>query len=200
MKVHRITLIRSQFARSQARGASLLEVLIAIVIMSFGLLAMGGLTASSIQYGKMAQFQTVAVQLANDLTDRMRANADGFTNKAGTCTNSCYNKLTAYSSSVSAIAVPACSSSPCSASDMAAVDMAEWRNNLRLSLPGGDAYVVRDTVNTPAVDIWIMWVDPSLKAGTDTSLITAGSASCPTAAVPTGSAVVPHCLYMRAGI
>lgn len=200
MNLHPMALSRARSPRSHARGASLLEVLIAIVIMSFGLLAMGGLTASSIQYGKMAQFQTVAVQLASDLADRMRANADGFTNKAGTCTDSCYNKVTAYSSSVSAISVPACASSPCSAKDMAAVDMAEWRNSLRLSLPGGDAYVARDTVNTPAVDIWIMWVDPSLKVGTDTSMITATSSGCPVAAVPAGAAVVPHCLYFRAGI
>jgi type IV pilus assembly protein PilV len=190
----------SQKTKRPERGASLLEVLIAIVIMSFGLLAMGGLTAASIQYGKMAQFQTVAVQLTNELTDRMRANPDGFTNKAGSCTNSCYNKTTAYSSSVTAVTVPTCSSTPCSASDMASIDMAEWRNNLRLSLPGGDAYVARDTANPPSVDIWVMWIDPSLKAGTDTSLITAGTSACPAAAVPAGTALVPHCLYFRAGI
>ncbi|MES2412330.1 MAG: type IV pilus modification protein PilV [Pseudomonadota bacterium] len=184
----------------RTRGASLLEVLIAIVIMSFGLLAMGGLTAASIQYGKMAQFQTIGVQLANDLADRMRANADGFNNVTGLCTSDCYNRTSAYSSTTAAITVPTCAGTNCTYKEQADIDLAEWRNTLRTSLPGGDAYVVRDTVNKPAVDIWIMWIDPSLRAGTDTSLITSGSASCPTGAVATGSTTVPHCLYFRAGI
>lgn len=190
---------QAHFRHRDVRGTSLLEVLIAIVIMSFGLLAMGGLAAASIQYAKMAQFQTVAVQLANDLADRMRANSDGFANVTGLCTTDCYNKIGVYSSATTAITVPTCASTNCSYKEQAAIDLAEWRNTLRTSLPGGDAYVVRDTVNKPAVDIWIMWIDPSLKSGTDTSLITSGSASCPVAAVPAGT-VVPHCLYFRAGI
>ncbi|MFC6284001.1 MULTISPECIES: type IV pilus modification protein PilV [Polaromonas] len=179
-------------APSAQKGASLLEVLIAIVIMSFGLLAMGGLTAASIQYGKMAQFQTVGVQLASDYADRMRANADGFMASA-------YDKTAVYSSVTTAITVPTCAvASKCTSAELAAIDVAEWRNSLRTSLPGGDAYVLRDTTNPPAVDIWVMWADPSLKAGTDTSLITAGSSSCPAAAL--SGSTVPHCLYFRAGI
>ncbi len=73
---------------------------------------------------------------------------------------------------------------------------------LRTSLPAGDAYISRDdaSTNPRQVDIWIMWQDPDLKSGTDSSLITSGSASCPTAAVASGSAIVPHCLYFRASI
>lgn len=173
----------------QARGASLLEVLIAIVIMSFGLLAMGGLTASSLQYGKMAQFQTAGVQLASDLADRMRANTDGFAGNS-------YNKTTVYSSTTAAITVPTCAiAAKCTSAELASIDLAEWRNNLRTGLPGGDAYVVRDIDNPLAVDIWVMWLDPGLNA----TLVTSGSASCPAAAVTAGT-TVPHCLYFRAAI
>ena len=180
--------------RHLVRGASLLEVLIAIVIMSFGLLAMGGLTAATIQYGKMAQFQTVGVQLAADFADRMRANTDGYT-------ASNYDKTTAYSSTVGAVTVPACTvASKCSPAELAAIDLAEWRNSLRTSLPGGDAYVLRDADNPLAVDIWVMWIDPGLKVGSDASMVVAGSSSCPVAAVPTSAAIVPHCLYFRATI
>ena len=172
-----------------ARGASLLEVLIAIVIMSFGLLAMGGMTASSIQYGKMAQFQTVGVQLASDFADRMRANTDGFAGNS-------YNKTSVYSSVTAVITSPLCLvATKCTGQELAAIDIAEWRNSLRTGLPGGDAYVLRD-VDTPlVVDIWVMWIDP----GINTTLVTSGSSSCPAAAL-TASATIPHCLYFRAAI
>src|SRR5262245_49835341 len=65
-----------RMARRQA-GASLIEVLVSILILSFGMLAMAGLHASSLRYGKMSQFRSVATQLAYDLSDRMRANALG---------------------------------------------------------------------------------------------------------------------------
>lgn len=180
---------KTGFGGRHARGASLLEVLIAIVIMSFGLLAMGGLTASSLQYGKMAQFQTAGVQLASDFADRMRANTDGFAGNS-------YDKTSVYSSTTAVITVPTCSiATKCTGAELASIDLAEWRNNLRTSLPGGDAYVLRDVDNPLVVDIWVMWMDP----GVDATLVTSGRASCPVAAVPAGT-TVPHCLYFRAAI
>ncbi len=177
----------SHGCRNAESGASLLEVLIAIVIMSFGLLALGGLTAASVQYGKMAQFQTVGVQLAADYADRMRANASGFRSDL-------YNKTTVYSTATAAIAIPACAVvSNCTTPEMAAIDLAEWRNSLRRSLPGGDAYVVRDAVNLPAVDIWVMWTDPGLANGM------AANGACPAAAIA-GVTEVPRCLYFRVSI
>jgi type IV pilus assembly protein PilV len=181
------------------RGSSLLEVLIAIVIMSFGLLAMGGLAASSIQYGKMAQFQTVGVQLSVDLADRIRANSSAAL--VGVCTgkNSCYDKTSVYSSTTAVLTPVACAiATACTPSEIAARDIVEWRNALRNGLPGGDAYVQR-VVNKPTIDIWIMWIDPNLQVGSDSSLITSGSSSCPAAAVPANT-TVPHCLYFRAAI
>jgi type IV pilus assembly protein PilV len=174
--------------RATHRGASLLEVLIAIVIMSFGLLALGGLTASSVQYGKMAQFQTVGIQFAADITERMRANKDGFL--AGS-----YDRIVVYSSSAAAsAAAPACViPTKCSPAEIALMDMTEWRNNLRLSLPGGDALVRRDGA-TPAVDVWVMWMDPGLANGL------ANGGACPVAAIAVGATEIPRCLYFRIAI
>ena len=168
-------------------GASLLEVLIAIVIMSFGLLALAGMTTAGLQYSKMAQFQTIGVQLALDISDRMRANSEGFKLNS-------YNKTTVYSSSVAAIEVPACAvATACTSAEIASIDLAQWRNSLRQSMPGGDAFVQRDTANPLGVDIWIMWTDVGLATGLSTN------AACPTEAVATGSSA-PRCLYFRAVI
>lgn len=176
---------------SLQRGSSLLEVLIAVLIMSFGMLALGNLTVASLQYGKLSQFQTISVQLAADLTDRMRANIVGFGSSA-------YNKTTVYTSSNAVIATPspACNSgAPCTAAQLAALDLVQWRNDLRSRLPGGDAYVVRSTTNSSAVDVWIMWTESSQDVG----LSTLNNTDCPAAAVVSVSPL-PRCVYFRVNI
>ncbi|MGP0172026.1 type IV pilus modification protein PilV [Pseudomonas sp. NCHU5208] len=59
--------------RAQA-GATLIEVLVAIVVLSIGLLGLAGLQATSIQANQSAYYRSQASILAADITDRMRAN------------------------------------------------------------------------------------------------------------------------------
>lgn len=176
--------------RKRQSGASLLEVLVAVLIMSFGLLSLAGLAAAAQQYAKMAQFQTVGGQLASDYAERMRANATGFGLDL-------YNKTVPYST---AAATSAACADPglCTTAELAAQDKASWTNELRRRLPGGDAFVRRDSVNVLAVDLWILWVDPDLAVGSST----AGANDCPTdavSAIPSGSPL-PRCMYFRVSI
>lgn len=60
-------------SRSYQRGASLLEVLVAIVIVSFGLLGLAGLQMTSVKSNHSAYERSQATLLAYDLSDRMRA-------------------------------------------------------------------------------------------------------------------------------
>jgi len=55
-------------------GATLIEVLVAIVVLSIGLLGLAGLQATSIQANQGAYYRSQASILAADITDRMRAN------------------------------------------------------------------------------------------------------------------------------
>ncbi|VTU18498.1 type IV pilus modification protein PilV [Variovorax sp. SRS16] len=181
--------------RSAAQGGStLLEVLIAMLVLSFGLLGLAGLTAASLRYVKMAQFQSIGVQLAAELGERMRGNVDGF--EAGS-----YIKTDAYSTA--AVTIPACASSPCSAADLAAIDLAQWAQELRRRLPGGDGFVQRDAVNPLATDIWILWSDPDATVGAaddaKASLSVAGANDCPAVAVAglAAGTVKPRCMYYR---
>ncbi len=57
-----------------AEGFSLLEVLIAIIIVSTGVLGIAGLQVMSLQNKTSALFRTQANQLAYDILDRARAN------------------------------------------------------------------------------------------------------------------------------
>lgn len=184
------SLAKAHARSARQAGASLLEVLIAVLIMSFGLLGLGGLTAASVQYSKLAQYQTIGTQLANEYGDRMRANTDGFT--VGV-----YDKVAVYSASGTTVTVPTCAiSTACTPAEIGAIDQAEWVNSLKQRLPGGDAYVERDTVNLLAVNIWIMWTEPNLSYGSDNSLSTGSSADCPANAI-TGLTTAPRCMFFR---
>lgn len=62
--------------RPNSMGFSLLEVLISIIILSFGLLGMVGLQAAAIQANRDARIQSAAVNLARELAEMMRGNKD----------------------------------------------------------------------------------------------------------------------------
>ena len=57
-----------------ARGFSLVEVLVSIVIVAIGLLGMAGLTAAGLKSNNTSYYRSQATVLANDILDRMRAN------------------------------------------------------------------------------------------------------------------------------
>lgn len=59
--------------RRQA-GISLLEVLVAILILSLGLLGLGSLQATGLRMNHSAYLRSLAAQSAQDMADRMRAN------------------------------------------------------------------------------------------------------------------------------
>ncbi|MCK0506285.1 type IV pilus modification protein PilV [Aromatoleum anaerobium] len=59
------------------RGATLIEVLVAVVVLSIGLLGLAGLQMTSLQSNHSAYMRSQASLLAYDLSDRMRANCEG---------------------------------------------------------------------------------------------------------------------------
>ncbi len=56
------------------KGFSLIEVLISVLVMSVGLLGLGGLQMVSLKGSNNAHFRTVASLAATELADRMRSN------------------------------------------------------------------------------------------------------------------------------
>ena len=62
------------------RGFTLIEVLIAIVVLAIGLLGLAGLQASSLKNNTSAYTRSQAQLLAYDMLDRLRANREGVIN------------------------------------------------------------------------------------------------------------------------
>jgi type IV pilus assembly protein PilV len=74
---------------SSQRGASLIEVLVAVLILALGLLGMAGLQASALKGNQSSYGRAQAVMLSYYMLDTMRADRDGAVasryNMAATC-------------------------------------------------------------------------------------------------------------------
>ncbi|MDO9434342.1 type IV pilus modification protein PilV [Hydrogenophaga sp.] len=70
--VQRIYLARPQ------RGTSMVEILVALLVISLGLLGIAGLSAATFGYNKAAQLRLTGMSLANDYADRARLNVYGY--------------------------------------------------------------------------------------------------------------------------
>lgn len=174
------------------RGASLLEVLVSILLMSFGLLAMAGMQAYSVAAQKNAANRAVASALANELAEIIRLNQSGFA--AG---NYDVSQLTnAAPPALVPCAYPACNT----AQLLASADLTGFQQLVRKQLPLGGVELSRPTVggvkSTTEADLWIVWEEPgvlnTIKNGTTTE-ITADN--CP--ATATALANLPRCFYMK---
>ena len=175
---------RSGACAAAQAGASLIEVMVAVVVLSIGMLSMAWQHAVAMKYDKMSQFRGVATQLAAELADRVRANATA---------SASYVYTQAYQPGVVAVAAADCTAKVCNAGEMAAFDLAEFRNAARLSLPDGGLLVTQDPANPGALTIWLLWRDPE---ALDTATATASSATgCPAAV---GAATpMPQCMPLR---
>jgi type IV pilus assembly protein PilV len=59
------------------RGFTIIEVLVALVVLSVGLLGIAGLYVIALRAGTTSINRMQAVNLAADMADRIHANADG---------------------------------------------------------------------------------------------------------------------------
>jgi type IV pilus assembly protein PilV len=123
-----------------AMGFTMLEVLISMVIIAFGLLGIAGLQAFALKNNQSASSRLTATTLAADMIDRMKANLVGVSNGN-------YNKPDAAAYAAGNIESD-CLDSRCEPDVMAQHDLAEWSQKVALALPGGKGVVCVDA--TPA--------------------------------------------------
>lgn len=145
---------------SRARGISLVEVLVALVVLSVGLLGVAALLVTSVQGTRTALYRTYAVNLVSDMADRIRANAVAGAAYAGAAAGAnCQTWRDAGGVE---------RSSNCTPAQLAADDLARWRTSVLASFPNVSANIPAATVqffagSTTTPDryrITIAWQEP----------------------------------------
>lgn len=148
---------------TRQRGFSLVEVLIALIIMSVGMLGIAGLYVQSMQAGRTSVFRHNAVILAGDVADRIRANPG-----AGA----------AYAAAAGADNGCVSPAADCDVAEMAAHDIFLWQAQALATLPpmgdGSQQVVVvfDNAVTPPTYQITVRWDEPNLSNTIPTYTIT----------------------------
>ncbi|AQZ93527.1 type IV pilus modification protein PilV [Halopseudomonas phragmitis] len=132
------------------RGSSLLEVLIAVLVLAIGVLGAASLQLNALRFNASAAHSTLASFIAYDILDRMRAN---------------YQQLDQYVTQISGD----CQRVPAFAQDILARDLADLHEAVSCLLPGGTATVERQGAR---VIVTIAWSETRIVAGqTDTRFV-----------------------------
>jgi len=73
MNTRRPSLALPTTRRRRQRGISMIEVLVTVLIFSFGMLGLAGLQLRTMSYSQSSLFRSQATALTDDVLDRMRA-------------------------------------------------------------------------------------------------------------------------------
>lgn len=129
------------------QGFTLIEVLIALVILAVGLLGTASLMTTSLQSNQGANRRSQASLLAYDLVERMRLNR----NQAITTDDYTLSATSGTSSK------PSCDDAGCTAHQQAQMDMFQWRAALTSALPDATALISR--ASNSKYTLTISWSD-----------------------------------------
>jgi type IV pilus assembly protein PilV len=121
----------------KVRGTTLVETLVALLVLSIGLLGVAGMQMSSLQNNRGAHLRSQAQVLAYDIADRMRANrtvalAGGYKIALG--------------------------ATVANTGTIATIDLSDWKGSLATTLPAGDGQVDL-IVGSPLAVITVSWKD-----------------------------------------
>ena len=131
-------------------GFTLIEVLIAMLVMALGLLGLAGLQFAALSNNQSAYHRSQATQLAYDIADRIRANLNDANNGA----TSTY--ITQDPTTATAQADCTAVSTTCSNADLAVNDLFLWNQDISNTLPMGVGTII---VNGSVFSISINWDD-----------------------------------------
>lgn len=111
----------------QQKGSSLIEVLVSLFVLAIGLLGILSMQVKSIQFSQSADTYSRAMNLANDIAERMRTNpknAATYASEATPTTAPTNCKTTEFAAA-------------CSAVDLVKWDLFNWSQTVKNTLPLG---------------------------------------------------------------
>ncbi len=138
------------------RGSSLIEVLVALFVLAIGLLGILAMQVKSMQFNQSADTYAKAVNIANDIAERIRINPK--------------NVATYLTAEIPEDPPTNCrttsfSAAACSAADLVNWDLYHWGASIKRNLPAGEGSIEEKTLGTDAYLQIIVSFDDSRSSG-----------------------------------
>lgn len=195
MLIHNTTTSRSLSRRQ--RGATLIEILISVLLLSFGILAVVGMQAYSIAAQRNASNRAIASMLANEFAEIVRLNPTAF--NAGA-----YDVAMLPTTPIPEIAGGNCVYPNCTTTDLlASTDLNLFQRRVRFQLPQGGVELARVGGVVNQAHLWIFWSEPNVfdndvpaaggGGGTESAEIASDNCSANARAL----APLPRCFYAK---
>ena len=124
------------------RGFGLIESLVALIVVSVGMIGIAVLYGQGLSASRTALNRTQAVNLAADMADRIRANRRGGASYGGAGEDN------------------GCDAADCTTAELAAHDVWEWAAQVEALLPSGVGTVTYAGTTPPTYTINVQWQEP----------------------------------------
>lgn len=123
------------------QGFSLIEALIAILVLALGLLGTLGMIVNSLKLTSSSNYRTIAAQQAYAMAEQLRANPLALGSTSG---------AVSYDATTPASDTTCVGTAGCARGGYVNMGVWMWQQQLAAVLPGGAGTVCRDAVNPPA--------------------------------------------------
>lgn len=186
------------------KGNTLIEALVSLTILSFGLLGIAGLLLASSGQQKNSQSYGVASILVNDITERMRANRIDLTlanNNYITSNITTYQQALTNAQNVRAGTNNGDASNcnivggNCSAPGVLATsDLQTWLTRVNTELPGGAGRILQlNQDDITSRQVVIMWNDKATSAAENANTAV-DNVNCPANVLGTNTPITVRCI------
>lgn len=159
-KIHHQQELLQPSDMKKQQGITLIETMIAILILAFGMLGLAGMQAATTKFRLGSEIRTALTGLSGDISDRMRVNISKLPGYAvGNDTNYIIKKD--YPTQVASIGVfiltRDCAATTCDGDQLAKYDLEVWQKSVTDKLPAGASYISGDTKD--GFNVTLMWFD-----------------------------------------
>jgi type IV pilus assembly protein PilV len=113
-------------------GLTLVEIMVALVVLSIGLAGMAGLTLFNVTGTASAQTYSQAIVSADQMADSIRGNMEAY-------------ESAEFTSDPATSSLDCTSGTTCTAVQLAEYDVTEWKAWVAAALPAGQAFVCTDS-------------------------------------------------------
>ncbi|RZS33582.1 type IV pilus modification protein PilV [Corticibacter populi] len=187
-------------APATQHGLTLIESLVAIIILGLGVLALLGVQLSTLAETQNSTRRAHAIRIMEDLSERIKSNPGGFAQLGSYVLTDWVEDEDDLPTATTSCAAANSSARPCSASQLAAWDLRDWAEAARLSLPAGTqlrtflSSTESDASNRRQLGIMIGW--PLLeRTGEATSDLDRANVKASDIACPDG--LLCHVIYVQ---